>query len=72
MKRCPVCGCKRFIVSAHVVQEWIVDENGMFESVLNDCICVTHDPRDDDLWQCYDCGFDAAGKEFDCEDEPIE
>ena len=25
-KRCPKCGGKNFIVTAHVTQEWLVDE----------------------------------------------
>ena len=68
MKKCPRCGYKRFIVSAHVVQEWVVDENESFEEVWNDCICVTHNPNDEDIWQCYDCGFESVGREFNVEE----
>lgn len=68
MKRCPKCGKKRFIVTAHVVQEWLCDENGMFMRVLDDCICVTHDPTDDDVWECYSCGHEGAGREFNVEE----
>ena len=68
MKRCPRCGSNRFIVTAHVVQEWIVDENGMFDSVNQDCICVMHEPADYDLWECFSCGYEAEGENFNVEE----
>lgn len=64
MKRCPECGNKKFLVSAHVVQEWLVDENESFDKCLDDCVEVTHKPDDDDLWICYTCGYEASGKKF--------
>lgn len=63
-KVCPYCGCQRFYVTAHVTQDWIVDGNGTFEKCTTDCGEVTHKPDDEDLWQCADCGYDAAGAEF--------
>ena len=64
MKVCPNCGGKRFTVNAHVVQEWIVDEYEMYEDTLDSCVCVTHHPDDEDIWQCYECGYDAVGSKF--------
>lgn len=63
-KVCPYCGCQRFYVTAHVTQDWIVDGNGTFEKCTTDCGEITHKPDDEDLWQCVDCGYDAAGAEF--------
>ena len=62
MKQCPRCGSHCFCVSAHVVQDWLVDGDGNFLKSISDCVEVTHFPDDDDLWQCNTCGYDAAGK----------
>lgn len=64
MKRCPKCGAMSFYVTAHVTQDWVVDENGDWIRTEDDCIEVTHFPNDDDVWDCANCGFSAAGKEF--------
>lgn len=64
MKKCPNCGSHRFVVIAHVTQSWEVDKNEMFVDCLEDCIDVIHRPDDDDIWECYDCGYEATGKEF--------
>lgn len=64
MKICPKCGNKRFSVTAHVAQEWEVDENGNFIKTITECTDVTHTPDDDDIWVCTKCGYDAAGSEF--------
>ena len=72
MRRCPKCGGDKFVVTGHVVQEWLVDECGLCEEVLDDCICVTHDPDDQDIWQCFKCGFDGPGRLFYVEDIEIE
>ena len=65
MKRCPNCEGQRFVVTAHVTQSWEVDKNEMFVSCLEDCIDIIHRPDDDDIWECYECGYEATGKEFD-------
>ena len=49
MKRCPKCGNTKFSVTAHVTQDWIVDKFGNFDSVITDCVEVTHKPDDDDI-----------------------
>lgn len=64
MKRCPKCGAMSFYVTAHVAQDWVVDENGDWIRTEDDCVEVTHFPNDDDVWDCANCGFSAAGKEF--------
>lgn len=72
MKRCPKCGCSTFIVSQHVVQTVKVDGNGNFMSEVTSCDEVTHAADDDDIWQCSHCGFDAAGREFNVEENKNE
>lgn len=61
---CPKCKGDRFIVTGHVVQEWLVDDAGLCIDVRDDCVCVTHDPDDQDIWRCFKCDYEAAGKEF--------
>lgn len=64
MKRCPKCGGARFDVTAHVAQDWMVDENGHFMRELDSCIAVLHDPDDDDIWTCHECGYEDTGGAF--------
>lgn len=65
MKKCSKCGNTTFNVGAHIVQEWLVDEDGDFIEVTDDCIEVTHSPDNEDLWTCTECGYEAAGKDFE-------
>lgn len=53
---CPYCGGRRFAVTAHVTQDWIVDEDGNWQETTNDCVEVIHHPDDDDVWCCDKCG----------------
>jgi len=64
MKKCPRCGAMSFCVTAHVTQDWVVDENGDFLRCIDDCLEVTHFPDDDDIWDCNNCGYSAPGKVF--------
>lgn len=64
MKKCPECGGKRFFVTAHVTQDWVVDENENWLNTYDECGEITHRPDDSDIWECYECGYDAAGSEF--------
>ena len=65
MKICPKCGGKKFIVTAHVTQDWIIDENGCYIETIEPCVDVTHYPDEDDLWTCFNCGYDCCGSAFD-------
>lgn len=62
--RCPKCGGKMFNATAHVTQDWVMDEYGAFQSCLNDCVEVTHEPGQDDIFGCRRCGFSGAGSKF--------
>lgn len=64
MKKCPRCGAMSFCVTAHVAQDWVVDENGSFIKCNNDCLEVVHYPDDDDIWDCNNCGFSEEGYAF--------
>lgn len=69
MKRCPECGNKTFIISPHVVQDWKVDEHGNYIETLCDYVEMVHDPDDDDIWVCAECGYEGAGSEFNIKEE---
>jgi hypothetical protein len=47
-----------FIVSAHVVETWRVDEHGNFNERI-ECTDVTHRPSLNDIWMCAVCGAEA-------------
>lgn len=64
MKRCPRCQHDAFIATAHVTQDWLVDEEGEFLQCMNDCVETTHAPDDQDIWACSKCGYSGAGEEF--------
>ena len=68
IKRCPECGCEEFIVSAHVIQTWIVDKYGEFSEEISSCDEVSHYPDDGDIWECKKCHYEASGSEFNVEE----
>lgn len=63
-KTCPICGGHKFLVTAHVTQDWEVDGNGDFQTCTNSCVETTHAPDDEDIWVCASCGHDGAGADF--------
>lgn len=65
MKVCPKCGGKQFIVSAHVVEDWLVDENGNWIETICSGNEVSHRPDDGDLWVCSWCQYSANGRDFE-------
>ncbi len=64
MKRCPKCGYEEFYVIAHVTQDWLVNNNGNFLDVIDDCVEVTHFPDDMDIWECAKCFYSDRGSAF--------
>lgn len=62
---CPHCGGREFLVTPHVTQDWLVDEDGEFLECLQECVEVTHKPDNDDIWACALCNYEAAGSQFD-------
>jgi hypothetical protein len=49
---------KKFNTTAHVVQEWVVDESGNFLEELS-TLETTHPPTIDNVWYCSECGAEA-------------
>ena len=60
---CPNCGGRDFYTTAHVMQEWLVHDDGEFVAVSTDCLEVTHGPDDDNIWTCVKCGAEAVVEE---------
>lgn len=50
---------KTFITTAHVVQDWQVDERGNYLDTVSDCIEVSAAPDKDNVWVCFKCGATA-------------
>lgn len=50
---------KQFYTTAHVVQEWKVNENGDFLEVATDCLEISSFPSKDNIWRCAICGSEA-------------
>jgi len=50
-----------FVTTAHVMQEWIVDEGGRFIRVFGgaECLEVTAPPDPDNVWNCKECWAEA-------------
>lgn len=58
--RCPECPekHKRFVTTAHVVEEWVVNERGDYQDTKG-VLEVVHRPDPGNHWHCYECGADA-------------
>lgn len=52
---CPKCGGKKWIVTAHVTQDWEVNEYGEYIKTICDCVETTHSPDENDVWCCSKC-----------------
>lgn len=53
-------GCKDgFFTTAHIMQEWKVDEEGNFIELEQDCLEVTSSPQDENIWTCAKSSNDS-------------
>lgn len=48
----------RFTTTAHVMEEWEVDEEGDWVRTIS-TLQVTHGPDVDNVWTCVSCGAEA-------------
>lgn len=53
----------RFFTTAHVMEEWLVDEHGNFIEVVTESMEVVHGANPGNIWQCQDCGAEAKVSE---------
>lgn len=65
MKECPICGSKHFLITVHVSETWIVDKNGIYEATHSKCNGIDSLPTNNDIWQCFECGYEAEGNKFE-------
>lgn len=57
---CPKCGTDTtFTTTAHVMQEWEVDPEGIFIKVSEDCLDVDNGPDPENIWVCTKCGSEG-------------
>lgn len=61
---CPKCGGTTFLATAHVTQDWKINESGSFIECVTECVEVTHEPNQEDILTCDNCGHSASGEEF--------
>jgi hypothetical protein len=50
---------QRFVTTAHVMEDWVVDQNGSFKESLGS-IQTTHWPDVGNIWTCHECGAEAT------------
>jgi hypothetical protein len=55
----------RFVTTAHVQQDWVVDPDGNFVSELATGE-TTHGPDSGNTWTCQTCGADAVVTDQTC------
>ena len=62
-KFCPVDGShKAFVTGAVVCQDWLVDVDGNFIEVVDECTQIFHKPDTENEWECAECGAVAVEK----------
>lgn len=67
--QCPRCGAGKFVVKAQVVQEWLINQCGLCERVLDDFVTLVDVATGDkDIWECYECGYRDTGNKFHTEE----
>jgi len=61
MKECPTDPKhNRFIATAHVTEDWVVNSNGNFLELAIETDCqVLHAPDEQDIWTCAICETEA-------------
>ena len=61
---CPEgCEAGKFYFTAHVTQEWVIDQCGNFEECVSGAEEVTHGPTSSEYWSCTTCGAQAKFRE---------
>jgi len=50
---------KHFVATAVICQSWLVDGEGNFIEVAEECTDIYHKPDSSNVWECADCGEEA-------------
>ncbi len=51
-------------MTIHATQTIMVDEDEQYISTISECDDILHAPDDNDIWECDNCGYNAAGSKF--------
>lgn len=51
---------KEFNTTAHVMQDWKVDENGEWIETTEPCVQISSKPDPQNTWECAICGTEAV------------
>jgi len=66
MKICPKNPDHKFFTTCAVIcQDWLVDGEGNFQEVREECTDIFAKPQTENIWECDECGAEA-------EDAPYE
>ena len=57
---CPKCGGRKFITTATVTQDWLVDAHGSFINQVTACNDIVASPDTDNIWSCPFCGEEGT------------
>lgn len=71
MKKCPNCGCMEFQVHQTEDHVIVVNSDGEFVKEESAYTQIVHEPTDNDMWQCDDCGFTAQGLAFNMKEPKV-
>ena len=60
---CPKCGGRKFVTTATVTQDWLVDAHGNFINQISACNDVVSSPDIANIWSCSFCGEEGISLE---------
>jgi len=56
---------KFFVTSAVICQDWLVDGEGNFIEVREECTEIFARPQIENIWECDECGEEAEDRSSD-------
>ena len=63
MKVCPKDSAhKEFVTVAVVCQNWVVDGEGNFLDLAEECTDIYFKPDSSNIWECAECGTEATNQ----------
>jgi hypothetical protein len=66
MKICPTNPAHKFFTTTAVIcQDWLVDGEGNFIEVREECTDIFARPQIENIWECDECGAEAEDRSSD-------
>ena len=63
MKICPRDSNHKFFTTTAVIcQDWLVDGEGNFQEVREECTEIFARPQIENIWECDECGEEAVDR----------